>query len=71
MKRSFVAGLAPRDRSAAARVGGRLTLVAAGMTAAFALFFPPPGGAAARVAAFAVPAALVGFTVPWRRASAT
>jgi diguanylate cyclase (GGDEF)-like protein len=61
--------LAPRDRHAAARIGGRLTVVAALMTAAFAVIFPPAGGAVALGSALAVPAALIVLTFAFRRAS--
>ncbi len=69
MKRSLLTGLGPRDRAAAARAGGRLTLVGAAITAVFALVYPPAGGTSAQISALAVPAALVVFTVVLRRVS--
>jgi diguanylate cyclase (GGDEF)-like protein len=61
--------LAPRDHSAAARIGGRLTVVAAVITAVFAFVNPPPGGMFSLVSALAVPAGLLVLTFAFRRAS--
>jgi diguanylate cyclase (GGDEF)-like protein len=63
------ASLAPRDHKAAARIGGRLTVVAAAITAVFAVVFPPDGGLVGLASALAVPAALVCLTIAFRRAS--
>jgi diguanylate cyclase (GGDEF)-like protein len=61
--------LAPRDRLAAARMAGVLTLVAAGMGALFNVILPANDGLLARASAIAVPAAVVLLMVIFRRVS--
>jgi diguanylate cyclase (GGDEF)-like protein len=60
--------LAPRHGPSAARVGGILTLIAAGITAVFAIMDPPTGGVVGMISALTVPMLLVLMTVLLRRA---
>jgi diguanylate cyclase (GGDEF)-like protein len=61
--------LAPRDRAAAARTGGILTMIAAVITAVFTLVYPPPGGVGATLAALIIPVVLLLMTLGLRTAS--
>jgi diguanylate cyclase (GGDEF)-like protein len=61
--------LAPRDRHAAARMAGVLTLVAAGMGTLFNVIFPANDGFLARVSAIAVPATVVVLMLVFRQVS--
>ena len=69
MKSFTLAGLSPRNTAQAARVGGRLTLIAAAITALFAIVYPQYGGLEGRLASLGVPAALVAITFVFRKSS--
>jgi diguanylate cyclase (GGDEF)-like protein len=63
------AGLEPRDPAAAARTAGLLTLLGAGVSLFFAVVQPPSTDVTGRLAALLVPAALLGASFVFRRAT--
>jgi diguanylate cyclase (GGDEF)-like protein len=63
------AGLEPRDAAAAARTAGLLTLLGAGVSLFFAVVQPPSTDLTGRLAALLVPAALLGASFVFRRAT--
>jgi diguanylate cyclase (GGDEF)-like protein len=63
------AGLEPRDAAAAARTAGLLTLLGAGVSLFFAVVQPPSTDVMGRLVALLVPAALLGASFVFRRAT--